>query len=57
METCCAAEYVPGDGLKVGIAACVVFVYVAEEMLLSRCPVAMAMAWIVSVVVTVIAPV
>jgi hypothetical protein len=44
MVTCCALEYVPGAGLKVGMAACVIFVYVAVEMLLSRKPVAMATA-------------
>jgi hypothetical protein len=48
---------VPGEGLNVGIAVCVDFVYVADEMLLSRWPVAMAMARIVSVEVTVIAAV
>jgi hypothetical protein len=57
MVTSCLLLYVPGAGLNLGITVCVVLVYVAVDTLLARCPVASAMAFIVSVPLTVIAPV
>ncbi len=55
--TLCAPAYVPAGGVKVGGAVCVVEVYVCEAGWLLMSPVAVAIAVMVSVELTVIAPV
>jgi hypothetical protein len=54
MVTVCVVVYVPATGLKVGVAAADVMVYVALPTALCVNPVATAIAWTVCVLLTVI---
>ena len=56
MLTVCAEAKVPAAGVKVGVATVAAMVYAADTTGLGVKPPPVAMAWIVSAVLTVIGP-